>query len=334
MAKTRITIPVFVPHAGCPHQCVFCNQWRVSGSSVQSGARDLHSTVNRYLSAVPPTVTRVEIAFFGGSFTGIDSTKQAMLLEAAQGYVQKGLVQAIRLSTRPDYIDNEKLSLLKQFSVETVELGVQSFDDSVLAASGRGHTAADVYNAVELLKQYGFRTGIQLMPGLPGDTREKSIYSADETVRLHPDDTRIYPCVVLAGTALEEMYRSGAFTPLDLEEAIDTSAEMYRRFVENGINVIRIGLHPLENTGAVIDGPYHTALGFMVKSRYRRNMLDLLLSGAAAGSGRRIRISIPLKFSEEYIGLRKCNIEYLKLKYSLETLEYELSNCALPEIID
>ncbi len=333
MSKTRITIPVFVPHAGCRHLCVFCNQWNVSGSSVQSGIDDLNSTVDRYLSAVPPTVTRVEIAFFGGSFTGIDTARQTMLLEAAQGYVQKGLVHAIRLSTRPDYIDNEKLDLLKQFSVETVELGVQSFDDDVLGASGRGHTAADVYRAIELLKQYGFRTGIQLMPGLPCDTREKSLYSADEAVRLKPDDSRIYPCVVLAGTGLEAMYRRGEFAPLGLEEAVDICAEIYKRFIDNGIKVIRIGLHPLENTGSVIDGPYHTAMGFMVKSRYRRNILDSLLSGLPAGPGRKIRMSIPLKFSEEYIGLRKCNMEYIKSRYSLDTLEYELQECSSPRII-
>lgn len=332
MSKTRITIPVFVPHAGCRHQCVFCNQWKVSGSSAETGVDGLNSTVARYLSAVPGTVKRVEIAFFGGSFTGIDNLKQTRLLEAAESFVKKGLVHAIRLSTRPDYIDDEKLSLLKQFSVETVELGVQSFDDSVLAASGRGHTAADVYRAVALLKQYNFRTGIQLMPGLPGDTREKSIYSADETVRIHPDDARIYPCVVLAGTELESMYRRGEFRPLDMEEAVSTGAEIYRRLAENGINVIRIGLHPLENTGAVIDGPYHTAMGFMVKSRYRRNLLDSLLSGHAAAGGR-VRIAIPVKFSEEYIGLRKCNIEYLATKYSLEALEYELRDSACPEII-
>ncbi|HPS58947.1 MAG TPA: radical SAM protein [Spirochaetota bacterium] len=333
MSKTRITIPVFVPHAGCRHACVFCNQWKVSGSSTESGVEDLNSTVTRYLSAVPETVRRVEIAFFGGSFTGIDMLKQARLLEAAESYVQKGLVHAIRLSTRPDYIDNEKLSLLKQFSVETVELGVQSFDDAVLRASGRGHTAADVYNAVDLLKKYAFRTGIQLMPGLPCDTREKSIYSADETVRLHPDDSRIYPCVVLAGTELEAMYGRGEFKPLDLEEAVDISAEMYRRLIENRINVIRIGLHPLENTSAVIDGPYHTAMGFMVKSRYRRFMLDSLFSGLEPGTGISIRIAIPFRFSEEYIGLRKCNIEYLKAKHSLHTLEYELRDIASPEII-
>lgn len=333
MSKTRITIPVFVPHAGCRHQCVFCNQWKVSGSSVQSGVEDLNSTVTRYLSAVPGTVKRIEIAFFGGSFTGIDPAKQAALLGAAQCYVNKGLIHGIRLSTRPDYIDDEKLSLLKMFSVETVELGVQSFDDEVLMASGRGHTAADVYSAFGLLKKYGFRTGIQLMPGLPRDTRERSLYSAEETVRLLPDDARIYPCVVLAGTELESMYKRGEFAPLDLERAIDISAEIYRRFIEHGVNVVRIGLHPMENSGAVITGPYHTSMGFMVKSRYRRGILDSLFTGRAASDGGSMRIAIPSRFSEEYIGPGRCNIEYIRTKYLIGRLDYELRDIALPEIL-
>lgn len=333
MAKTQITIPVFVPHSGCRHSCVFCNQWKVSGSSGQPAVEDIEQTVKRYLSKVPPTVKRVEIAFFGGSFTGIEESKQQMFLRAAEGFVRMGLVHAIRLSTRPDCIDNEKLALLKEFSVETVELGVQSFDNSVLAAAGRGHTALDVYRAMELLKGCGFRTGIQLMPGLPGDTRGRSIYSADEAVRLMPDDARIYPCVVLAGTRLEAMYRSGEFTPLDLEEAVDISAQMYSRFTANGISVIRIGLHPLENSSSVIDGPYHTAMGFMVKSRYRRNVLDSLLAEHKPGHGSVVNLAIPRSFCEEYIGLRRGNMDYLKSRYSLASIEYHAADTDRPFII-
>ena len=333
MAKTQITKPVFVPHSGCRHSCVFCNQWKVSGSSGQPAVEDIEQTVKRYLSKVPPTVKRVEIAFFGGSFTGIEESKQQMFLRAAEGFVRMGLVHAIRLSTRPDCIDNEKLALLKEFSVETVELGVQSFDNSVLAAAGRGHTALDVYRAMELLKGCGFRTGIQLMPGLPGDTRERSIYSADEAVRLMPDDARIYPCVVLAGTRLEAMYRSGEFTPLDLEEAVDISAQMYSRFTANGISVIRIGLHPLENSSSVIDGPYHTAMGFMVKSRYRRNVLDSLLAEHKPGHGSVVNLAIPRSFCEEYIGLRRGNMDYLKSRYSLASIEYHAADTDRPFII-
>lgn len=333
MAKTQITIPVFVPHSGCRHSCVFCNQWKVSGSSGQPAVEDIEQTVKRYLSKVPPTVKRVEIAFFGGSFTGIEESKQQMFLRAAEGFVRMGLVHAIRLSTRPDCIDNEKLALLKEFSVETVELGVQSFDNSVLAAAGRGHTALDVYRAMELLKGCGFRTGIQLMPGLPGDTRERSIYSADEAVRLMPDDARIYPCVVLAGTRLEAMYRSGEFTPLDLEEAVDISAQMYSRFTANGISVIRIGLHPLENSSSVIDGPYHTAMGFMVKSRYRRNVLDSLLAEHKPGHRSVVNLAIPRSFCEEYIGLRRGNMDYLKSRYSLASIEYHAADTDRPFII-
>jgi len=327
MAKSRITIPVFVPHSGCRHQCVFCNQWRVSGQEKNSGPADIDRAVNTYLSSITDSIVRVEIAFFGGSFTGIAPDRQRQLLERAARYVNDGTVHSIRLSTRPDYISHESLSLLKEYGVGTVELGVQSFDHDVLAAAGRGHTAADVYRAMELLKEYGFRRGIQLMPGLPRDTMDRSLRSAAEAAGLGPDDARIYPCVVLAGTALEEMFRRGEFVPLTMEEAVERSAIMYRLLVEKCVNVIRIGLHPLESPeSSVIAGPYHTAMGFLVKSRYRRMLLEEMISmelqgGGCAGTA---TLLLPGRCTEEYIGLKRENISYLKSKYFSSGLAYRV----------
>jgi len=334
MTEKPYIVPIFLTRAGCRHHCAFCNAGKIAGGETADWTeKKFIAEVEKHLSRPHRKRTTRQIAFYGGNFTGIEETAQRRLLHYAKRYVDGGLVDSIRVSTRPDCIDNEKLALLKEFSVETVELGVQSFDNSVLAAAGRGHTALDVYRAMELLKGCGFRTGIQLMPGLPGDTRERSIYSADEAVRLMPDDARIYPCVVLAGTRLEAMYRSGEFTPLDLEEAVDISAQMYSRFTANGISVIRIGLHPLENSSSVIDGPYHTAMGFMVKSRYRRNVLDSLLAEHKPGHGSVVNLAIPRSFCEEYIGLRRGNMDYLKSRYSLASIEYHAADTDRPFII-
>ncbi len=336
MAKKQITIPVFVPHAGCRHSCVFCNQWRVSGSDRVSDAADIERIAETYLSTRTDSVTRVEIAFFGGSFTGIEPERQRRLLDAAESLIERGIAHSIRLSTRPDYIDSERLAMLKHYSVETVELGVQSLDAEVLAASGRGHTPEDVYRAVGLLKVYGFRTGIQLMPGLPSDTFEKSMNSAEKAVSLKPHDARIYPCVVLAGTELEQMYNEGRFNPLTLEQAIDISSRMYRMFHENSINVIRIGLHPVDaGNETVVAGPYHTSMGFLVKSRYRRDLLEeLMVSSNLLHPGtRRIKLMIPTGFAEEYIGMKRENISYLKTKFYLDKLEYEIAPIPRPELV-
>lgn len=333
MSKSRITIPVFVPHSGCPHSCIFCNQWKVSGCRGEPAAGDVDTAVNTYLSCAAGSVKHVEIAFFGGSFTGIDPARQRVLLERAVNHVRQGRVHAIRLSTRPDYIDRKALDLLKEYGVETVELGVQSFDEEVLAASERGHSAAHVFSAVSLLKEYGFRTGIQLMPGLLLDTRDKSVMSARTAVSLKPDDARIYPCVVLAGTGLEDLYRKGSYIPLTLEDAVETSALMFRLFHENNISVIRIGLHPVDTPeSAVIAGPYHTALGFLVKSRYRRFLLDELFARSvlkAAGRGT-VKLVIPSRFAEEYIGMKRTNIEYLKERYSLDRIECFIGDAESP----
>ncbi|HOP63588.1 MAG TPA: radical SAM protein [Spirochaetota bacterium] len=325
MPKKRITIPIFIPHTGCPHRCVFCNQWRVTGASLLPDRASVEHTVEKYLSGASQSVERIELAFFGGSFTGIAPELQEQFLSWIQPYIKNNEIQSIRLSTRPDYIDSDILGLLKRYGVETVELGIQSFDDDVLKASGRGHSSEDSVKAINMIKQEGFRTGIQLLPGLPMDTPEKSLYTAEVTVSLKPDDVRIYPAVVLKDTALENLFRQGKYMPMTLEETVELCSAMYGMFYEKGINVIRMGLHPMEMNSedpAVVAGPYHTALGFMIKSRYRRKKLEALLRDwrllhPAESSA---EVLLPLKNREEYIGMNRENFFYLREKFLLTEL--------------
>ncbi len=337
MSKRRITIPVFIPHTGCPHCCIFCNQWRVTGISAQPDRAAVEGTIRKYLSALSPSVERVELAFFGGSFTGIDPDLQEMYLSWIRPYIKSGAINSIRISTRPDYINSSILALLKEYSVETIELGVQSFDDGVLAASGRGHTSGDSVRAVELIKGEGFRAGIQLLPGLPDDTAEKSMRSAGITVSLKPDDVRIYPAVVLKDTGLEKLYNSGEYTPLTIDEAVELCSVMYRMFYESGINVIRMGLHPMDLNDTdtpVIAGPYHPAMGFMIKSRYRRGILDELFTARQGefSPGGRVDLLLPEKNREEYIGMNRGNISFLKEKFFLTEIDCRFSDISEPLI--
>jgi histone acetyltransferase (RNA polymerase elongator complex component) len=336
MSKKRITIPIFIPHSGCPHCCVFCNQWRVTGVSEKVTSEDLHKTIEKYLSVIPESVEKIEIAFFGGSFTAIPLEEQIDYLSAVSGYIENGVINSVRISTRPDYITENILDVLKRHHVETVELGVQSFSDEVLNASGRGHTSGQVVESISLLKQYGFRVGIQLMPGLPADNYERSIYSAVKTVELMPDDVRIYPAVVLKDTDLEKMFYEKKFMPLTIEAAVDLCAVMYGMFFEKGINVIRMGLHPMDLSGGnVVAGPYHEALGFMIKSRNRRLILENIIQQAVDKKDVNDTISliIPEKMKEEFIGMRKENIHYLRQKFSLKKLDYSFGNIEVPLIL-
>jgi len=325
MPKKRITIPVFIPHTGCPHCCVFCNQWRVTGSSSQPDREAVTATIEKYLSAVSPNVEKVELAFFGGSFTGIEPELQEKYLSWIQPYIENGAIRSIRVSTRPDYITAASLALLKKYHVETVELGVQSFDDEVLKASGRGHSSEDSVKAVKLIKESGFRSGIQILPGLPEDTPQKSIRTAEITVSLKPDDVRIYPAVVLKDTALESLYSSGSYRPMTIEETVELCSLIYGMFYENGINIIRMGLHPMDFSGGespVVAGPYHPAIGFMIKSRYRRRALEALFKEwrAEHSDSKSASLLLPGKNREEFIGMNRENIFYLKEKFFLTDL--------------
>ncbi len=326
MAKVRMTIPVFIPHLGCPHRCVFCDQWKTSSARSLPDRESIQHRIESYLESASPGILWKELAFFGGNFTGLRPEIQAELLDAAGEYLQNDSIQGIRVSTRPDYIDGPVLNLLRSYGVTTVELGIQSFSDTVLAAAGRGHSSRDSVRAIELLKNVGFKTVIQLMPGLPGEDRAGSLESARRSIGMVPDGMRIYPAVVLSGTEMETLYRSGRYSPLSLEEAVDLCAEILHLCDDADIPVIRTGLHPLSPDAEknVIAGPYHPAFGFLVKARVKRNLMEKEIVSFGQREtlphGAVLTLGIPARNIEEYYGSGNENIRYLRNRFMLKRI--------------
>jgi histone acetyltransferase (RNA polymerase elongator complex component) len=263
-------IPIFLPHAGCRYHCIFCNQIPITGRKKKSiSLTEFRSRVKQTLAYNQDGQKAVQIAFFGGNFLGMETAEISALLAAATGFVDQGLVQGIRFSTRPDTIDCNRLDLIKNFPVTTVELGVQSMHDHVLALSRREHTRTDTEKAVCLLKDRNYQIGLQLMVGLPGDSPAMALNTGAQVVSLAPDFVRIYPTVVLAGSLLAEWYRKGKYVPLSLEECVTLVKELYLLFRRNAIRVIRMGLQAskdLTEGSAIVTGPYHPAFGHLVLS--------------------------------------------------------------------
>lgn len=274
-------IPIFVPHLGCPFDCIFCNQRKITGKDSNIDENAVEQIIKEHLEFLPREKCEIEIAFFGGSFTGIDENLQERLLKTAFFYVGKANIVGIRVSTRPDYISDTILERLLKYGVTTIELGVQSMDEEVLKSSCRGHNAEDVKKAVSLIRKYPIRLGLQMMTGLPSDTPEKSLATADKIISLKPDIVRIYPTLVLKGTALQELYEKGEYIPQSTEEAVELSSKLLEKFLAAGINVIRIGLQNTEEIstdGAVVGGPFHDAFGELVESRIYYNKISELIS--------------------------------------------------------
>ena len=248
MSKRHYIIPIFISHQGCPHQCVFCNQDRIA-KVVQEEVteRDVRETVDEYLKTIDHKNSTVEISFFGGTFTAINVNKQKELLAVAKEYKEKGYIDKIRMSTRPDAINKYILDYLKDYKVDIIELGVQSLDDEVLRLSGRGHSAEEVEKASKLIKEYGITLGHQIMPGLPGDTFEKDIETVKKSIKMKPDICRIYPSLVIKDTPMADMYERGQYKPYSLEEAVDISKELSKLYKDANVNIIRIGLQPTES---------------------------------------------------------------------------------------
>lgn len=261
-------IPIFVPHRGCPFDCVFCNQRKITGITSEVTPDDVRRIIEEHLKTLPHEGAVIEAAFFGGSFTGIPISEQSALLSAAREYDK--YIDGIRLSTRPDYIDDTIMENLVRHGVTTVELGVQSMDDEVLRLSNRGHTSEDVRNAVKTIRKYPIRLGLQMMTGLVGDTPKKSINTAKEIIDLKPEMVRIYPTLTIKGTYLEKMYLDGRYIPQTLEEAAELSKTLLLMFEAAGIEVIRVGLQAtdeISSEGAVVAGPVHSAFREIVESR-------------------------------------------------------------------
>ncbi|MBQ6466178.1 MAG: radical SAM protein [Oscillospiraceae bacterium] len=319
MSAREEIVPVFVPHLGCPHDCVFCNQRRISGRQEPATAETVHMAIAQ-AAALPRTGAKRQLAFYGGSFTAVPFPLQETLLGAAREGIEAGVIDSIRLSTRPDAVDESVLRRLRAYGVETVELGAQSMDDEVLRLSRRGHTAADVEKAAGLVRAAGFQLILQMMTGLPGDTDDKCLRTAEKLIALRPDGVRIYPAVIVRGTELCELWKAGEYREHTVEDAVRVCARLLPLFEAAGIPVIRLGLNPTEelSAGAAVGGAYHPALGELVKSRVWLDRARGLLAGTAPGSRATLRVH-PTRLSQ-MLGQRRANVETLREEFSLREL--------------
>lgn len=323
MSKHYI-IPIFVPHLGCPHDCIFCNQRKIASSISDITAKEVKDTIEKHLTYFKKD-SFIEVAFYGGSFTAIDIEIQRELLKVPLRYKENKIIDEIRLSTRPDAISHLILKHLKEFNVDTIELGVQSLSDDVLIKSGRGHLSEDVYRAVELIEEYNFKLGLQMMVGLPGDSLEKSLNTANEFIKLKPDCVRIYPTLVIKDTYLEEMTNKNKYYPLSLKEAVDICTPILMKFYIHDLNVIRVGLQPTENIQLgkdVISGPFHPAFKQLVESNIIRIILDQYIqNNKLITEDKILEISSSDKNISNIAGQKSNNISYLKSKYKFKKVK-------------
>lgn len=328
MPKRRI-IPLFIPHEGCPNRCVFCDQRKISGANTSVTPDQVRDEIEKSL---PRAGWGCELAFYGGSFTAMAETVQRGLLAAAAPYRESGAIGSIRLSTRPDAIDEGRCRLLKEFGVTTVELGCQSMDQRVLALSQRGHSPEDTERAVECLRRFGFSVVLQMMTGLPGDTGAESTATAEKLISLKPDGVRVYPTVVLRGTELERMTRAGIYRPQSVEAAVELCAGLYERFLAADIPVIRLGLNPTEDLsgGEAVAGAYHPALGELVLSEvYLRRARRLF---AEAAPGQRAVLAVHPSRVSVMVGQKRRNLRALQEEFSLKQIKVVGSGRELWEI--
>ncbi|NLD16046.1 MAG: radical SAM protein [Tissierellia bacterium] len=311
MSKINI-IPIFVPHLGCPNDCVFCNQRRITGVSDYQ-KNEFIEKLNYFKEIFKSSTNDIEIAFYGGSFTAIDRKIQFELLEIAKDEKDKGNIDRIRISTRPDFINEEILQYLKKYEVDTIELGVQSLDEEVLRLSKRGHSSEVVYRSSELIKKNNFSLGLQQMVGLPGDDEKKSIDTALKIISMKPDFVRIYPTLVIKDTELEELFNKGLYEPLTLDEAISTVTNLMFLYESKNIPIIRIGLQSapeLRYDKDVIAGPLHDAFRELCESNKLFKILESVGSNvidpiSITSTGRNISLLVGQK------GISKANIEKL-----------------------
>lgn len=320
----KYNLPIFIPHRGCPHDCVFCSQRKITGVDTDVTPEEARRMIESFLSTMDAENASAEVAFFGGSFTGLEiATQEAFLRVAAEFFPR---VDGIRLSTRPDYIDEEVLDLLQKYGVTTVELGVQSTDNGVLEANNRGHDFAAVVRASEMIRARGIRLGHQMMLGMYGSTEEKDLKTVEDIISLHPECVRIYPVITLKDTYLEELFKSGRYTPYDIEKAARLAAYAIRRFRESGIDVIRVGLHAsedLEDGVSVVAGPYHPAFGEIAESMIYREEIERKL-GEADLAGEEFVFECPRREISKAVGHKGMNKRYFAEKYGIKLIVKEI----------
>lgn len=324
--KKQFIIPIFVPHLGCPNDCIFCNQKSISGQKENMTKEKAKKIIEDYLDSIKNEEAEVEIAFYGGSFTAIETNLQEELLETAYQYIQEGKVESIRISTRPDCIDKETLKRLKKYKVKTIELGVQSANDYILKRTNRGHTFQDVKKASKMIRWNGFKLGHQMMVGLPESTRIDEINTAKALIKLKPKMVRIYPVLVVKNTKLEEEYKQGKYEPLPLVQAVEICKELVRMFADKKIEIIRVGLQntdeiddPKNEDSQVVAGPYHPAFRQLVESA--------LWYDAIVGKIKKLNVKVkevevtvnPID-ANNVIGHKKENVLKLKEMYDVDLI--------------
>ena len=324
--KKEYIIPIFVPHLGCPNNCTFCNQKKISGQTKMVTKQDVKDTIEYYLKNFKDDHKYVEVAFFGGSFTAIEKEKQEELLEAVQEYIHNKKVHSIRVSTRPDCIDKDILKRLKKYNVKTIELGVQSTNNYILSRCKRGHTGEDVKKASKLIRRYGFVLGHQMMVGLPESTKQDEINTAKELIKLKPEIVRIYPVLVIKDTELAEEYQRGEYTPLTVGQAVERCKEIVDLFNRKKITVIRIGLQNTEEItdpslkeSSVVAGPYHPAFRQLVESSMWYDSIVNEIKKVNA-KVKKVRIKANDKNVNNIIGHKKENITKLKEVYDVDVI--------------
>ncbi|TGA43130.1 radical SAM protein [Clostridioides difficile] len=333
--KKRI-ITIFVPHKGCPHDCIFCNQKKITGVSTDVTSEDARNIIEECLETIDKDAD-VEIAFFGGSFTAIDIDIQKSLLSVAKEYVEKGLVKDIRMSTRPDCIDEDILSMLKEYKTSIIELGVQSLDEKVLLDSIRGHQSEIVYKSSKMIKNSGIKLGLQMMIGLPADTEEKCIFTAKKFVELKPDCVRVYPTLVVKDTGLEKLMEQNKYNPFTLEESVNIVKKVLVLFYVNNINVIRVGLQATDDIQigkAVLAGPYHPAFRELVEADMIKDYLEFVI--LQNKNIKQMLVKSNKKNISKIIGNKKTNVKYMEEKFGvlLKTQESDLDINQLEIVLD
>lgn len=326
MPPENIIYPVFLPHAGCPFQCVYCNQHAVASEPVCCDTAPVvrvDTALREYGAQVKKTGRAGEIAFYGGTFTALPHGVMESILTMATGYVRDGVFTGIRFSTRPDCLGTDVCRLLSNFPVRTVELGVQSFSDAVLVESGRGYNVAVAVKAAERARRHGWKLGIQLMAGLPGDSAAAFHGSIQRGIELAPDFFRIYPTLVLNGTRLADLLRTGKYRPLDLEEAVGWVVPAYDLTIRAGIPVIRMGLHSdpaLREPGVILAGPYHPAFGYIVRCRWWRDLIDKELAVSPPPADTVLALRVAGRHISELVGPGRSNIAHWISRWKLRTV--------------
>ena len=324
--KKQYIITIFVPHLGCPNDCIFCNQKSISGQKKSVTKEEAKQIIDNYLKEIKDDDAQIEIAFFGGSFTAIEKEKQEELLQVAYEYIKEEKVESIRISTRPDAIDKETLKRLKKYKVKTIELGVQSSNDYILKRANRGHTFQDVKKASKMIRWNGFKLGHQMMVGLPESTRIDEINTAKALVKLKPKMVRIYPVLIVKNTELEKEYEEGKYEPLSIVQAVEVCKDIVRIFADKNIDIIRVGLQstdeisdPENEKSEVVAGPYHPAFRQLVESAMWYDAIVGKIKKLNA-KVKEVEVTVNPIDSNNVIGHKKENVIKLKDTYNVDLI--------------